>query len=92
MQFSNSSIKKMADISANTISIEANEETKKENDKTTDQQQNQNTNPNTNPNPNPSDMRICITGGAGGGFLLAASARMAGALAPKSHSPKADIF
>ena len=78
----------MADISANTISIEANEETKKENDKTTDQQQNQN----PNPNPNPIDMRICITGGAGGGFLLAASARMAGALAPKSHSPKADIF
>ena len=77
----------MADISANTISIEANEETKKENDKTTDQQQNQ------NPNPNPIDMRICITGGAGGGFLLgAASARMAGALAPKSHPPKADIF
>jgi len=77
----------MADVSANAISTEAKsplvqEESKKEDEK----QQGQNT--------NPFDMRICITGGAGGD-LFGASARMAGALAPKSNikkTPKADIF
>ena len=77
----------MADVSANAISTEVNEEM---NRAATDQNQHQ------NPNPNPFDMRICITGGAGD-FLLgaAASARMAGALAPKAtikKTPKADIF
>jgi hypothetical protein len=79
----------MADVSANAISTEAKspliqEEPKKEDEKQEGQ----------NPNPNPFDMRICITGGAGSD-LFGASARMAGALAPKSNikkTPKADIF
>jgi hypothetical protein len=56
----------------------------------TDQRQQQ------NQDPNPFDMRICITGGVGDLLLgAAASARMAGALAPKAtikKTPKADIF
>ena len=63
----------------------AQEESTKESEKATDQTQNQ------NQNPDPFDMRICITGGTGGLFG-AATARIAGALAPKAQPPKADIF
>jgi hypothetical protein len=67
----------------------AQEESNKKSEKSTDQHY-QHQNHQQNQDPNPFDMRICITGGAGG--LFGAAARMAGALAPKSHPPKADIF